>query len=183
MKTCFKLIATAITVGLLATTALGADVAKIGIIDFQRVLDASTMGKAAQEEINSKGKQWEATLNNKRDEIQEAQKNFERESLVMSKDQRLEKEREIRIQIGDFQKMQQEYGNAARQLQFELVQRIRNQVEGIVTGIGKKGGYLLIIERKEGGVVYSPDSVDITDKVIEEYDARAVAEATETKGS
>jgi outer membrane protein len=173
MKKRFILIAAAVTVGLFATTALGADVAKIGIMDFQRILDASTMGKAAQEEINSKGKQWEATLNNKRDEIQEAQKNFERESLVMSKEQRMEKEREIRIQIGDFQKMQQEYGNAARQLQFEHVQRIRNQVEGIVQEIGKKAGYLMIIERKEGGVAYAPDSVDITDKVIKEYDAKA----------
>lgn len=173
MKKRFILIAAAVTVVLFATAALGADVAKIGIMDFQRILDASTMGKAAQEEINSKGKQWEATLNKKRDEIQEAQKNFERESLVMSKDQRMEKEREIRIQIGDFQKMQQEYGNAARKLQFEHVQRIRNQVEGIVAGIGKKAGYLLIIERKEGGVAYAPDSVDITDKVIKEYDAKA----------
>jgi len=76
--------------------------------------------------------------------------------------------------------MQQEYGNAARQLQFEYIQRIRNQVEGIVVEIGKKEGFLLILESKEGGVAYAPDSVDITDKVIKEYDARA---AKATSGS
>ena len=180
MRTLSILIAAATLAGLSWSSGHCADVAKIGVIDFQRILDVSNQGKAAQEEINSKGKQWEATLKAKGDEIKTAQKNFERESLVMSKEQRMDKEREIRIQIGDFQKMQQEYSNAARQLQFEHIQRIRNQVEGLVAEIGKKEGYLLIIERKEAGVAYAPDSVDITDKVIKEYDALA---AKENKGS
>ncbi|MFH1980568.1 MAG: OmpH family outer membrane protein [Pseudomonadota bacterium] len=177
MRTLSIMVAAVMLAGFSVAPAMSADVAKIGIIDFQRILDVSIQGKAAQEEINSKGKQWEATLQKKGDGIQAAQKDFERESLVMSKEQRMEKERDIRIQIGDFQKMQQEYGNAARQLQFEHIQRIRNQVEGLVVEIGKKEGFLLIIEKKEAGVVYAPDSVDITDKVIKQYDASAAKAA------
>ena len=180
MRTLSIMAAALLLVGFSVAPGRCADVAKIGIIDFQRILDVSIQGKAAQDEINNKGKQWEATLKKKGDEIQEAQKNFERESLVMSKEQRAERERDIRIQIGDFQKMQQEYGNAARQLQFEHIQRIRNQVEGLVVEIGKKEGFLLIIESKEAGVVYAPESVDITDRVIKQYDASAAKAA---KGS
>lgn len=180
MKTLKLLAATVLLVGWMGANAWSADVAKIGVIDFQRILDVSKAGQEAQELINAKGKQWEDTLQAKGEQIQVAQKNFEREQLVMSKEQRMEKEKEIRLQINDFQKMQQEYGNAARQLQFEHIQRIRNQVEGITIDVGKREGYLLIIERKEAGVVYVPDAVDITDQVIKAYDAKTAAG---TKGS
>ena len=39
----------------------------------------------------------------------------------------------------------------------------------IVQKMGKKEGYLLILEKKNAGVMYNPESIDITDKIIMEY--------------
>ena len=154
-----------------AVPAMGADVAKIAVIDFQKILDVSDEGKAAQAEINNKGKQWEETLQQKGQEIEAARTEFDRESMVMSKEQRLDKEREIRIRINDFQQLQQEYAQAARKMQFELVTKIRGKIEKIVVETGKKEGYLIILERKEAGVIYAPQAIDITDIIIKRYNA------------
>jgi outer membrane protein len=154
-----------------AAPVLGADVAKIAVIDFQKILDVSDEGKAAQTEINNKGKQWEQTLQQKGQDIEAARANFERESMVMSKEQRMDKEREIRIRINDFKQLQQEYAQAARKMQFELVAKIREKIEKIVIETGKKEGYLMILEQKEAGVIYAPQTIDITDDVIKRYNA------------
>ena len=43
----------------------------------------------------------------------------------------------------------------------------------IVQEIGKKEGYLLIIEKSNAGVIYNPESIDITDKVITAYNKKS----------
>ncbi len=78
----------------------------------------------------------------------------------------------MRIKINDFKQLQQRYTGIARELQFRLMGRIRGDVDKIVKEIGKKEGYLLIFERKEAGIVYMPSKIDISDKVIKQYNAQ-----------
>ncbi len=149
--------------------AEAADVAKIGVVDFQKILQNSSAGKYAQAEINKKGKQMESELAKKGAGIEGRKKQIEKESLVMSKEMRDEKQREIRIQINDLKVMQKRFTQEFKAFENRLVQRIRKDVLKIVDGIGKSEGYLMIVERKTGEVIYSPTSVDITDAFIQNY--------------
>ncbi|UCD31440.1 MAG: OmpH family outer membrane protein [Desulfobacterales bacterium] len=156
----------------------GADVAKIGVVDFQRIFGTSIAGKQAKAEIQKQGKQMEADLKNKYAEIEEIKKKLEREALVMSKEMRGEKERDLRIRINDFKSLQKRYENSMRDVEKKFVTRIRKELFEIVQKIGKNEGYLLIIERV--GVLYSPKTVDITDIIIQKYNA-SFAEKAEDK--
>ncbi|MBW2259706.1 MAG: OmpH family outer membrane protein, partial [Deltaproteobacteria bacterium] len=49
--------------------------------------------------------------------------------------------------------------------------QITKDVFEIVEKIGKREGYTLILDRRVGGIVYAPTAIDITDKVIKEYNA------------
>jgi len=157
---------------LFATSLYGADVAKIGIVDFQRILETSSAGKKAQAEISKQGKKMETDLKGKGAEIDEIKKKLEREALVMSKEMRQEREREIRIKINDFKSLQKKYMTDFKMQEQRLVGRIQKDLFEIVEEVGKKEGYLLILERREGGVLYSPNSNDITDKLIQKYNAK-----------
>ena len=150
-----------------AAYSYSADVAKIGVIDFQRILETSSTGKLAQAEINKKGKKMEAELKVKGTAIEELQKKLERDALVMSKDMREEKGREVRIKINDIKVLQKRYLSEFRELENRLVMRIKKDALGIVKEIGKKEGYLLIIER--AGVLYYPNTIDLTDRLIQMY--------------
>ena len=101
--------ATIIAFCFLIASSYGADVAKIGVVDFQRVLETSSAGKMAMAEINKQGKKMEADLKKKGEEIEAIKKKMEREALVMSKEMREEKEREFRININDFKVLQKKY--------------------------------------------------------------------------
>jgi len=154
---------------LFASFVEAADVAKIGVLDFQNILQNSSAGKYAQAEISKKGKQMESELAQKGAGIEEKKKQIEREALVMSKEMREEKQREIRIQINDLKAMQQRYTREFKEFENRLVQRIRKDVLKMVDEIGKSEGYLMIVERKTGEVIYTPTSVDITDAFIKKY--------------
>jgi outer membrane protein len=149
-----------------------ADVAKIGVVDFQKILEVSNAGKTAQVEINKQGKQMENDLKDRGTEIEDIEKKIERESPVMSKEVREEKQREMRIKIGDFKALQQKYMEDFKALENRIISRIQKEVVELVQEIGKKEGYTLIVERRTGGVVYAPLTIDITDAVIQIYNTQ-----------
>jgi len=149
-----------------------ADVAKIGVVDFQKILENSNAGKAAQAEINKQGKKMEEDLNQKGAEIEEMKKRLEREALVISKEMREEKEREFRIKVNDLKALQKKFMADFKQQEATLVKKIQKEVFDLVEEMGKAEGYLLILEKRQGGVLYAPNSIDITDKLIQKYNAK-----------
>ncbi len=163
----------ALTIGflavLLALPALAADI-KIGVIDFQRVLKESKAGKAAQEEIKRKAEDLESSLKRKGQEIEGLQNQLEREALVMSREKREEKAREIRIKINDAKSLQKKYRNDFKEFEGRLIKRIQKEFFDLVEDIGQREGFTIIIEKV--GVLYARNTIDITDKLIREYDRR-----------
>jgi outer membrane protein len=85
--------------------------------------------------------------------------------MVMSKEMREEKEREQRIKVNDFKSLQKRYRSELQKLQVELMQKLQTKITAITEEIGKKEGYLLIIDKR--GVIYAPTSVDLSDKLIQ----------------
>jgi outer membrane protein len=165
----------------MVVSAQAADVAKIGVIDFQTILKTSNAGKAAQVEINKQGKKMEADLKEKADELEDLKKKLEREALVMSQEMRDEKEREFRIKVGDFKMLEKKYKESFNEVNAKIGVRFREDIFSVAEKIGKTEGYLLIIEKNEAGVVYAPNTIDITYQVIKLYDADYAKKPADTK--
>jgi outer membrane protein len=149
--------------------SLAADVAKIGIIDLQKILETSDAGKSIQNDLKTQKDKMESDLKQKGAEIENIGKRLERESMVMSKDMREEKEREQRIKINDFKTLQKKYRSELQKLEVELMGGLQEDLKNLIDSIGKKDGYLMIINKL--GVLYAPSSIDITDKVIQQLNA------------
>lgn len=153
-----------------AGTGLCADVAKIGVVEFQRLFDNSDAGKEIRSEITAQGRRMESELKEKSAEIDELRKRLERESLVMSREMREEKEREFRIKVSDIQALQNKYEVELQGLQNRLMGELQSATLEVISEIGKSGGYLMIMDNR--GVLYAPSTIDITDEVIKRYNAR-----------
>jgi len=150
-----------------AGSGICADVAKIGVVEFQRLFENSEAGKDIKAEINVKGKKMEAELKEKGAEIEELKKRLEREALVMSKEMREEKEREFRIKVNDIKTLQKKYEAELQGVQKKLMRGLQSETLKIIDEIGKSGGYLMIMDKR--GVLYSPSTIDITDEVIKRF--------------
>ena len=149
---------------------LAADVAKIGVIDLQKVLETSTAGKSIQAQLKTQKDKMESDLKQKGSEIENLSKRLERESMVMGKEMREEKEREQRIKINDFKAIQKRYRSDLQKLEVELMNQLQKDIKEIVDAVGKKEGYLLIINKYT--VLYSPGPIDITDDLIKKLNAK-----------
>lgn len=150
-----------------AASASAADVAKIGVVDFQKVIQESEAGQQVQERIRKQGREMESDLQELGRQIEDLQKQLSRDSMVMNKKKRQEKQREMEIKRYDFQSKKEEYESEFQQVQSEQVGKLQDEILSIAEEIGKKEGYLLIVEKN--AAVYYPDSIEITDRVIKAY--------------
>lgn len=152
-----------------ALPAFSADVAKIGIVDFQKIIGTSSAGKLIQKTLQAKGDEFHKKLQNMQKEIIELEKKIKRESMVLSQEKRNEEGREYRIKVNDFKQAQKKFQYDLKKIETKEVQKMEKAVYEIVQKIGKKEGFLLIIEKKTAGVIYHPESIDITGRVITAY--------------
>jgi len=161
----------AAVLALVGTPALGADAPKIAVVNLQTVLETSVAGKAAQGELKAQRDKLEADLKQKGSEIQELEKRLQREAMVMSKETREDKERELRIKASDFQALQKSYRGDLQDLERKLMGQLQKDVSELVNDIAKKEGYILVISNI--GVIYSQPTIDITNRLIQELNAKA----------
>ena len=73
--------------------------------------------------------------------------------------------------MNDFKTLQKKYRGDLQKLEVKLMNQLKIDVNEIIQEIGKKEGYLLIINKF--GVMYSPSAIDITDKLIKKLNAKS----------
>ena len=173
MRSTKAMFATGVAVLLLLAggPAFSADPVKIGVVDLQKILETSNSGKAAQMELKAQRDKMQADMKQRGNEIQEIESRMQREAMVMSKETREEKEREHRIKVSDFQALQRKYQSDLQEIERKLMGKLQTEITSLVSDIAKKDGYLLVISNI--GVIYSLPSTDLTERLIQELNAKS----------
>lgn len=151
--------------------ALCADVAKIGTVNFQKIFNNSAAGKAVKNQINKEGRSMNADLEKLQEEIKQLQQLLSKDSGadVMNNTARENKRWELERKVNEVKALKKRYDRKIQELQIRLINGVKKDVLKIIADHSKKEGYLLVLE--DINIVYAPQSLDITDKIIQLYDA------------
>ncbi len=149
-----------------------ADVAKIGTVNFEKIFNNSNAGKAARDTIKAEGQRMNADLEKIQNDIQALQQVLGKDggAAVMNETARENKQWELNRKIEEVKALKKRFDRKIQELQMRLINGVRQEVLSIIHEYGKKQGYLLIIE--DINLVYAPQSLDITDKVIQLYNSQ-----------
>jgi outer membrane protein len=163
-----KLIIALLVTGLMAGVAMaapGTEVAKIGVVDVQKVIKETEEGKAIRDEIR---KQWDtmrAELKSKDEALKSASDQFERESEVMSDAMKAQKLKDLRASQNELRQLTEKYRGELAKMEKEKIENLLKKLADVTQEIGKKENYLIIREKR--GLIYGPESLDITDRVVD----------------
>ena len=148
---------------------LGADVVKIAYVDLQNALDLSDAGKEAKRVFSEKAEKVQKTLVVKQAELKKLKDSIEKKSLVLSEKARTEKEKEYQKESRDFERLVKDYADEFKREEIEITQKIIDEMRKVIDKIGKEGNYTMILEKTRSGILYAPDAVDLTDKLIKAH--------------
>lgn len=145
---------------------------KIGVIDLQMVIANSKAGKAAKSAFEAEFKQKQQIIESKNAQLEALKNEFIQNGPVMNETTRKQKAEQIDRLDKDLQRSRADFRDELQRRDYELLEKILKDLDGILQSIGASEGYTIIIEKTEGGVIFSIPSIDITQKVIQAYDAK-----------
>jgi outer membrane protein len=134
----FSTLIWAVVLGVFPAVSVAADTAKIGVINFEKIMKESSAGKMNQKTLNTRGQELKDKLEKEKLALDEISRSFEREALVLSDEKKRERERDFRNQIEDFKIMQQDYANELKNLEIKMINDMQKAVFDIASELGKK---------------------------------------------
>jgi outer membrane protein len=164
------------TIMVLIVPSYGADVIKIGVLDTQKVLDTSLLGKKMKNELKKIHRRFSDDLDAREKQIEKLQGQIDilsglKQPLSEADEQKLEnKNREKNFKIYDAKNLEKKYQNEFNTEEMNRLKYVTNIVEKIVAEIGRKEGYILIKNKR--GTLFSSDERDLTDRVIKILNSR-----------
>lgn len=140
---------------------------KYGFVNISQVITQSDDGKVQARELEAMGAQKQKELNAKKKELDDLNKKFQRTVKAGKPNLALqEKLKSLKRELDrDMQEAQSDV-DASRK---DRIQSIGNKAVDVIRKFGRSHGYTAIFRVDSGDVVYVDPAVDITDKIIAQY--------------
>ncbi len=172
-----RILLAASVAALLPASAAFAQAGKVAVIDVQRLVTDSVAGKEALARLKKLQDEKIAEGKAKNDEVDGLRKRLNEGRLSLADDKISELEKQLEEKITGLRRFQEDAEkdfNKSREATFGEIER---RVFPVIEQVGKEGSYTFIFNKFQSGLLYADDAADITDQIIQRFDASATQKA------
>ena len=144
---------------------------KVAVIDVNRIMTDSKRGKAVLEGIDKLQSERAAQLKTLNEELVEMQRRFQEGRLSLAEDKLAELQAQIEDRTRQFQRAREDAERDVQKRRADEIEKVEAAVFPIINALGKEGGYTLIFNKFQSGLVYADETIDVTALVIQRLDA------------
>lgn len=169
--------ASLLTASLVGPAALGSATAhaepplKIAVVDMQRALHETEDGRKAKATLKKLFEDRQKTLDKQQNDLKSLKESLDKQHDVLAPAVLSKKQEELQKAFSDLQTTYMEFQRELASKEGELTKDIIERMQRIMRRVGQTDGYSLVLERNESGVVYVPSNYDLTDLLIQRYNA------------
>ena len=146
---------------------------RVAFIDVQRVLARSAAGVAAREQLEREKAGMQKEMYAKRVELEKLRDEMEKKGALLTPDARKEKQEQFERKRRDAARLADDFQKELEKKESGLLQKVLQDVSGVIERVGKEKNYYLIVEKRGGGILYGSAEADLTEEVIRQYDREA----------
>jgi outer membrane protein len=171
-----KVILFIVALSIISFNAFAAET-KIAYVDFKRAVSESDQGKMALSELEKMVDEKKGAIDAKGEEIRKIDEELAKQASVLTPESLKMKQDEREKLIRDYQRMVKDSEEDLQKKELEYIQKISRELKNLLQKLGEEEGYTAIFEVVEGGILYMPEELDITDKVIKRFNEASAADA------
>lgn len=144
---------------------------KIAVVDMQRALHETEDGRKAKANLKKVFDERQKTLDKQQNDLKSMKDSLDKQHDVLSPAVLTKKQEELQKAFTELQQTYMEFQRELAAKEGELTKDIIERMQRIMRRVGQTEGYTLIMERNESGVLYVPSNYDLTDLLIQRYNA------------
>jgi outer membrane protein len=144
---------------------------KIGFVDVRKAIETTKAGQKVKKDLEADFKKREKELQKRADDVKKMNTDYEKKSLVLSDEAKLKKQGELQEEMMKYNQEVQKNTADLRKKEQELMEPIFKKMQDVINDLAKKESYALIIQNREN-ILYASQEVDLTDKVVKEFEKK-----------
>ena len=161
-----------------ATTAPApTEPAKIGVINVERLVQESALGKEAFNRVKKLNDQKKDEGDKLQKELRDMEQKLADQGTALADDKREALQKSYQEKAIAFKRFQDDANRDLEAAQKKELGELERRVFPVINQIGKERGFTLIFNKFQAGLVYADDSIDITDEVLKQFNTTVAVPA------
>jgi Skp family chaperone for outer membrane proteins len=144
---------------------------KVGVVNSQEVLEKSQEGKRVTAQLEAKNKTLQEDLVRLDDKIRDLETRLNTQRLTLSQEALANLAADLDKQRTERTRFVEDSRRELNDLQLRLFNRLQSELRPVITEIGKEKNLDLIFDVGGSGIIYFNPAIDLTQEVIQRYDA------------
>jgi len=144
---------------------------KVGVIDVQRLVIESKTGKEVLDQLKNLRQLKTAEDEALQQEVQDLQSRLQDGRQALADDRQTELEKQLEDKLIELRRFADDAERVLQKEQDQAFARIEREVMPIIARVGEEQGFTLLFNKFESGLVYATEQVDITDLILQLFDA------------
>jgi outer membrane protein len=161
----------ALAISTVAPREAEAQAAKIAVVDLQRAITETEDGRQARDKLKKLFESRQQGLDKKQQDLKKLKDELDQQKNVLAREALEAKVETYQKLAVELQQLYVDYQRELAEKEGELTKVIMERMERILRRMGQTDGYSLIVERSEGGVIFVPSNLDLTDLLVQRYNA------------
>ena len=144
---------------------------KVGVVNSQEVLEKSLEGKRVTAQLEAKNKTLQEDLARLDDKIRDLETRLNTQRLTLSQEALGNLAADLDKQRTERSRFVEDSRRELSDLQLRLFNRLQGELRPVIAEIGKEKNLDLIFDVGGSGIIYFNPATDLTQEVIQRYDA------------
>ncbi len=179
-KVNFELLSMSVLTLSFLVSRVDASETKIGVVDYNRVLNGVDEGKSAKEKLQKEKEKNDkdladrkAKLEKMKTELQDLDTKMRSNLLNEAEQKRAQKlEQDFNKLLAESAQLSQKYNEQIFGKETSETQEILRKIQPLTEDLARAGNFDQVFEKKESGLVYAKEATDLTEKVIQKYNSQ-----------
>ncbi len=155
----------------LVLTGFAQESGKIGIVNSNEVIQKSTEGKTVMAQLQEKDKSNASRISTMDEKLRELETKLNTQRLTLTQESILQLNSELERKRTERKRFAEDSLRELQELRFRLFSKVQNEVIPIIEGLGKEKNLEIIFDLANSGAVFVNPAIDLTEEVINRYNA------------
>ncbi len=160
----------------------GSTTTKIGVLEVQRIVAESAVGKESLARVQKIQSQKQEDLTKRQNELKDLEKKIQDQSKSLSEEALDKLQKDYQAKALEFKRAQDDAQRELEELQRRELSELEKKVMPVIDAVAKEQGYNLVFNKFQSGLLFADGAADLTDAVITKFNSQiAVAPKADAK--
>ncbi len=148
---------------------------KIGVIEVQRIIQESAIGKEALSRVQKLQQSKQEDLAKRQKELRDLEQRIQEQGKSLSEDAMEKLQKDYQAKAVDLKRFQDDAQRDLEDAQRKELKTLEDRIMPVINALGKEMGYYLIFNKFNSGLLYAADDADITNAIITRFNMQIAA--------